>query len=1053
MRTGFLFCVYYIAIAMGACPSWAAPTLLLRQPDVSGSQIVFTYGGDVWISDVEGRNPRRVTSGPADDFGPVLSPDGKSIAFTRMADPRRGRADAFVVATEGGEVRRLTWHPDYDVVLGWTREGTDVLIASRREANAIVPMQMFRVPLTGGTPVRVSAAPVVDAEWSPDGKTLAYVPFFPAHTVLYAGPHGWRRHRGGTTPQIHLLDTQKQVSTPVAPVERTTSFRPFWAGGVLHFVSDREGTFNIYRGNPGDDAAERITNESEWDVLWANGDDRHIVYEVGGRLRKIDLKTGKNTILPITLHLEPFEKVDQARIATADIEEMAMALDGGIATFEARGEILKIVPGETGYANLTKTRARRESQPVISPDSAHVAYVSTGPDGQQLFSMQLSSGQARRIVRLPNDVDSRLLGWSGNGKWLFVEDSTPVLRAIEVATGKGHVVAHNMFDEPFEIAASADGRWVATTRIEPNLNESLVLHDLERRRTYVLSDPRIDVGSPAFDPDGTRLYLTASTGSSSVLSDLELSDRERQFQRTLVSFDLTGDIDGAVRSAEGGSENSFTREAVLERLQSLTVAPGRYDQMISTSGKQLLAIERAQKPYGQDGGPGTLRLINLKTGASEALTENVTAYQLTDDGKAVLFRAGRTWQKMLLPGDRTAAPLKIPDIVLDIDKRAEWQQIFDETWRLEAAYLFDQAMVGVDWPKKREKYAPFLDHVRRREDLNFVLAQMIGEIGVSHNSVSGGKINIEPASSAGLLGIDVDASGGTVRIGRILLSDPWNDADGQRFRKGDPRIQPGWHILSVDGVPLNEHTNLFQLLDGKADKIVTLKVTETPESEAISVSFKTLESEADSRLFDWVEHNRMEVDRLSGGRIGYVYLPSTGTRGIEYFRSMFHAQYGKEALLIDVRANGGGAVPNLVLNTLSAPRISSFVERDGSRFNLNIRAHYGPKAMLADHATSSGGDYLAYGFRSLGLGTLIGERTWGGLVGTRRSLRLVDGGRLSVPTFRFVDADGGLTVENEGVEPTERVPLDHVMLDQGADNQLRSGVEDLMRHLVPAARP
>jgi tricorn protease len=380
-----------------------------------------------------------------------------------------------------------------------------------------------------------------------------------------------------------------------------------------------------------------------------------------------------------------------------------------------------------------------------------------------------------------------------------------------------------------------------------------------------------------------------------------------------------------------------------------------------------------------------------------------------------------------------------------IDPREEWRQIFNDVVRMEARYFYDPELHGLDWQAVADRYEPLLEHVGRREDLTSLLVKMIAEMQVGHNRTGGGDVYRSEGPGVGLLGADFSFEDGATRIEKIYTGELWNPFIEAPLAQPGLDVEEGDYILTVNGRPIGENGNIHMLLQGTAGQQVALGVADSPSGSNLrSVTVEPVSDEYAMRLWSWVEENRKRVDEETDGRVGYIYLPNTTTAGYTLFNRMFFPQAGKDALIIDERSNGGGQAANYVTDVLGRSYLSSWKDRQGAMFTTPGGAHYGPKVMLIDQDAGSGGDFLPYAFRTEELGTLMGTRTWGGLIGISANPSLIDGGYLTVPYFRFIDVDGEWSIENEGVAPDIEVKLDPVATNRGEDSQLNAAIEETL---------
>jgi tricorn protease len=1063
-------------------------TLLLRSPAISKDQLAFVYAGDLWVTDRDGTNPRRLTSHPADERSPRFSPDGQQIAFNAQYGDN---LDVYVISSAGGQPRRLTWHPGDDVVNGWTAKGKQVTFASARETNHGRSAQLYHVGLEGRMPVKQMEARYFQGAWDARGERLAYIAHGSGYNGLFGGSAGWRGYRGGTTPSVMILRPSKKALTKVpGGGGRSTDFNPLWYGDLVLFLSDRgaDKVFNLYSFDTRSGDVEMLTAETDWDVRAADHYEGTVVYEAGGRLKLLDLASGEVTPLRISINPDLPQTLPQWKSAMGALESMALSPTGKRALLTARGEVFSVPTDEGSTRNLSLTGDVREYTALWSPDGQQVAYVAD-EGGIQFLIIEDQKGSARpRKLALGTDFYF-LLEWAGDGDHIIFHDNHLGLFALNVPSGDSVVIDHAARRDSFQVSTSGDGRWLAYTIEQPNFNRDLKLWNFERAEAVTVSDGMADVGSPAFSGDGKYLYFTASTNSGPAQVGLDMSSQERPYRAGLYALVLasggvspllpsTGDEDApaadddasttarsegdaAKAEAEGSDSTLIDPAGLAQRIVALPVAEANYDNLKVADDGSLLYLRRGQPgsetlPPGQTPAAATtLMRFDFEEREAEAVTAGLVDYVLSADRKHLLIRrADDSLATAEVAAELDVKVLDTSDVKAFIDPRQEWAYIFHDVWRMEWNYFYDPAHHGLNWHLVNGKYAALLPHVGRREDLNELMVQMIAELQVGHNRVSGGDVHKGAGTSTGLLGADLAVENNRLRIKRIYSGERWNP-----FLRG-PLAAPGLdvavgdYILGVNGRRLGSFDNLFALLEGTVGSQVTLTLSNRPAGgEKRDVVVEPVESERMIRLWGWVEDNRRAVSEATDGRVGYVYLPNTAGAGFTLFNRMFFAQVDREAMIIDERSNGGGQAANYITDVLSRRYLSSWRDRDGLLFQTPGGAMYGPTLMMIDQDAGSGGDFLPYAFRHLGIGKLLGTRTWGGLIGIYANPQLMDGGTVTVPFFRFIDSAGKWSVENEGVAPDIEVALDPVTTNAGRDSQLEAAIADILRQLESASSP
>ena len=1070
-----------VAAAPQAAAQVPGQTLLLRQPAVSRDHLVFVRAGDLWVAQRNGANPRRLTAHPAEERSPFISPDGRFVAF--VGEYNRN-ADVYVVPIEGGQPKRLTFHPGQDVVQGWTPDGR-VLFSSAREVNHGRSAQLYSIGLAEAYPTKVMEARFGFGAMKADGKTLAYIPFGPAHNALYGGSSGWRQHRGGTTPSINILDLRSQALSTI-PGERVNDLNPLWVGDRIYFLSDRDSqSLALYSFDPASGAIEKRASEGPWDIRWASATDGAIVYEAGGRLKEYDIGTGAVREIQVKLAADVAQLASRWVDVSTSLGDASLSPSGQRALFSGRGEVFTVPTGKEGSTrNLTASGAVREYTPLWSREGDQIAYISDEGGVHALRIEDQRGLAAPRTLALGGDKTAfyQLLAWAPGGKRIVYADSQLNLYALDVASGAStRIDTHDRWSDT-EATVSPDGRWVAYTRRAASGVLDIVLYEFESKRRAVVSNGMAFVTAPVFSRDGAYLYFAASTNLGPSQFGLNMQSSERPQRFGLYALVLAADGKSpflrdtadeekpkpeapaakkgkAEAKPEAAKAAKVDLEGLSGRIVAFPVAERNYDTLLVGEDGALFYIDRPQPgaandPPGAQNGEAKLMRFDFEKREAKEVAGGVQGAAISADGKKLLLRQnGGKWSTAAIGETLKPEALNVSDARVKIDPQVEWAHIFDETWRMERAYFYDANLHGLDWAGVRARYEPLLAHVSRREDLNALLAEMIGELQVGHNRISGGDVHREQEAPTGLLGADYVIEQGRYRIARIYDGESWNPFLKAPLAEPGLGVKAGDFLIALNGQELTAQDNIHEALQGTVGKQVTLLVNTRPSREgAREIVVEPIDNESQLRLWEWVEGNRRLVEERSGGRVGYIYLPNTAQAGFSFFNRMYFAQADKDGFIFDERANGGGQAADYIVDTLSAQHLSGWKYREGLAFNTPTAFNYGPKVMLIDQDAGSGGDYLPYAFKRRGIGPLIGKRTWGGLIGISANPPLVDGGALTVPFFRFYTPEGEWRIENEGTPPDIDVALDPVATNRGQDTQLERALAEVMAGLEGKGR-
>jgi tricorn protease len=1066
-------------------------TRLLHQPALSSTHVAFVYGDDLWVARIDGSDVRRLTTDDAVESNPAFSPDGTTIAFSAQYD---GNTDVYVVPVEGGAPRRLTWHPGPDVVQGFTPDGRRVLFTSPRAVFTTRHTQLFTVSLDGGMPDALSLPNASSGAYSPDGRRLAYNPLAPRFEQ-------WKQYRGGTVSRIWLFDfTNQDVEKVPQPATRANDVDGMWIGGTLYFRSDRAGEFNLFSYVPGSGTVRQLTTHRDFPVLRASAGGGKIVYEQAGYLHLLDPATSTPRRLTIGVSSDLRETRPRFVKGGRWIRNATISPTGARAAFEFRGEIVT-VPAEKGDArNLTNSPGAHERAPAWAPDGTRVAYFSDASGEYELNIVSHDGkGEARKIrpggagfyANLQWSPDSRKVAYTDNAQALYVMDLEKGA-AVKVAAAKVYGPV-----SPVTFGWSPDSKWLAYTVNTQALAMTLSIYSLDQGRSFPVTDGLAEVSDPVFDRSGKYLYLFGSTDAGPVLDWFAQSTAENRRTRNVYLVVLRSDLPsplakqnddekpaaaGATKSADPKGDQAGAKtaepatppepvridfEGIDFRILDLPVPGGDLSELqVGAAGQLYYLRASADRPAEPTSGPPgpplqALHRFDLEKRADERILDQARGYQVSADGKKLLYSTRDAWSIVTLSPTQKIDPsggrLAIDTIEVRIEPRAEWAQIFDEAWRINRDYFYAANMHGTNWSAMKEKYAALLADAATRNDVNRVVQWMSSELAVGHHRLAGGdRLGATTTVPGGLLGADYAVQNGRYRFAKVYGGLNWNPQLRSPLTEPGVNVRAGEYLLAVSGREVRPPANLYSFFENTAGKIV--EITVGPNADGAGsrvVQVVPLESEAAIRNRDWVEGNLKKVDAATGGRVAYVYVPNTAQPGYDYFKRYFYPQSHKDAVIVDERFNGGGQIADYYIDILRRPLISYWAMRYGEDLKTPTASIQGPKVMLIDETAGSGGDLLPWMFRKFKLGTLIGQRTWGGLVGVLGFPTLMDGGTITAPNLAIWTPEDGWVVENEGVPPdieVEQTPKDVIA---GKDPQLERAIAVVMEELKknPPPRP
>lgn len=1049
------------SLALNASAQDVTDTRLVADPAVSQTHIAFVYAGDLWVANRDGSGVRRLTTHDGDEQRPRFSPDGQTLAFSAEYD---GNMDVYTVPVAGGVPTRLTWHPGNDLVQAFTPDGTAVLFLSPRQVYTNRHAQLFTISVDGGMPERLPVPHAAEATFSPDGDRLAYTPLSEAFRQ-------WKNYRGGRTSRIWLFDRDDYDVTEIPkPDGGSNDTNPMWIGDSVYFLSDRNGEFNLYRYDVATEAVEQLTDHADFPILAAAAGDGVILYEQAGYLHVFDPAAGTSQKLTVGVTADLIETRPRYAGGAEWIRDAHISPSGARAVFEYRGEIVT-VPAEKGDPrNLTQSPATHERSPAWSPDGQWIAYVS---DASGEYELHLAPQDGRGEVRtfaLDGAGFYEDLRWSPDGTMLSFTDNAWSLYTFDVEEGTTTQIASEPLYGPFKElhhAWSPDSKWLAYTLNTTTYQGQLHLYSVETGESRPVTDGLSDVGEPVFDASGKYVYFHASTDAGPINTWFAMSNNDLEATRALYLAVLPAGEESPLAKEsdeEPGVEAEDTEEEVEgdgppatvvdfddlnERILALPVEEAMYASLQAGPAGHLYYLK--SDPSSGGGGPAHLMRFSLESREEETIAENVSAYMLTPDGAKALLASQNQWA--IADAGATIAPgtghLNVDAIEVKIEPRAEWEQMFHEAWRINRDYFYDPNYHGADWPAMREKYAAFLPDLAWRQDLNRVIRWMLSELSVGHSYLGGGE-RLEDADRVpgGLLGADFEVADGRYRFAKVYGGLNWNPDLRSPLTEPGVEVDAGEYLLAVNGEALAPPENLYRRFENTAGKLAELTVGPNADgSGSRTIQVVPVESETTLRNRDWVEGNIEKVHDATDGRVAYVYVPNTTTLGHTYFKRYFFPQADKQAIIVDERFNGGGQVADYYIDILRRPYISHWATRYGQDLRTPQGAILGPKVMLIDETAGSGGDLLPWMFRKLELGTLIGKRTWGGLVGILGFPVLMDGGFVTAPNLAIWTENEGFTVENEGVPPDIEVEQLPAAVNAGQDPQLDRAIEVILQQL------
>ncbi len=1082
-----------VSLSLAASAQDSDQARLLRFPTVGGGKIVFSYAGDLYSVPVEGGQAVKLTSDVGYESFPKISPDGLTVAFTGQYD---GNTEVYTIPVNGGEPRRLTYSglvgrdqvgermgPN-NIVMGWTPDGGRIVFRSKQRTFSGLRGQLQTVDVNGGVPKDIPTTEGGFCSYSPDGSKLAMNRMFREFRT-------WKYYRGGQADEIWIntvgsTELEKITDNPAQDIF------PMWVGGEIYYLSDRDRTMNLFVYDTASKKTRKVTDFTEYDCKFPSASQDYVVFENGGYIYLYDVrKGGEARKVNITLANDNLWSRPEYRSLSSSLSGFTLSPDGRRMLAIARGDIYSL-PAENGPVySVNPSPQSHERMVVWSPDGRNVAYLSDASGEYQVYVAPSDNLKAAKQMTDFKTGYPSSLQWGPKSDKLYFSVLTGEVYELDAKSGKYEVVASSETSGIRSFSVSADGSWAVFSDALPNNISALFLMDMKTRQRYQITDRWYDASSPLFSQDGKYLFFTSADVISSSYSGMEwnasLQTSSHAFILPLskdtpnpVSFksdEYRPAVPAPAAEPKGGKADGKDRkgkvkevtaplmkvdiEGISERITKLPLDPGMM-RFYRCSDDKLYFMS-----YGARGGSRTgaakLSVLDLKSmKVSEGPDVPVA---ITADGKKALVRNAGKYQVTDFgrPADRNAGFVPVDDVDMIVDHEAEWAQIFDESWRITRDNFYVSNMHGADWDAVHDKYAVMLPYVKHRDDLSYLIGEMIGELNAGHAYITSGESPKISRIPTGLLGASysVDPETGAFRIEKIFRGADYDEALRSPLRAPGVDAKVGEYLVSVAGVPSSQLLDPGQALVGKAGKTVELKIASDAEGKNVrTVYVVPVADESQLAYYEWVKTNIEKVEKLSGGEIGYIHIPDMSTEGLLMFARLYYNQLDKKALIIDDRMNGGGNVSPMILERLQREVYRMNMYRNNKTTpTVPNDAFYGPKVCLIDKYSSSDGDLFPYGFRQLGLGKIIGKRSWGGIVGISGSREFVDGQDMRTPFFTSYSTEGEWIIEGHGVDPDIDVDINPFEDYLGRDAQLEKAVQVLKEELknykelppVPAA--
>ena len=1057
--------------------------LLMQHPTVNKTEIVFEFADDLWSVPRAGGEAVRLTSAPGEESNAFFSPDGKWIAFSGHYD---GNTNVYVMPADGGEPKRLTADPAPDTVAGWTPDGKSVLFASDI-LSFEDPPRLFTVPATGGFPTPLPLPMGSMGCYSPDGSHLAYVPGFKWETA-------WKRYRGGQTYPIWIADLSDSRVKKI-PRDNTNDEQPVWMGDKIYYLSDPTGPVGLwsYDVNTGKEQAE-VPGDG-FDLKSVTAGDGVLVYEKLGSIYLFDPKTRESHRVPISIHGDFQEVRPEFKNLEGSVGGASISPSGVRVAVEARGWILTAPASKGDVHLLDETQGVHRRDPAWSPDGKYVAYF-TEVNGHQQLGLWDTEQDKEKLIDLgdpPAYYHDPV--WSPDSKKVAYTDNRNKLWILDISSGKNTLVDETIFDNPRHTVIpswSPDSNWITWARDLDNHLNAVFLYNLETGKTTQVTDGLADADSPIFDKGGKYLYFTASTDVGQASSWLDLSSFNNPNEiSTVYALILSADEPNPLQpesdeekpkeeapaqpkqggeAAKGGApgagpgaqagppkpppmpKTKIDLDGLESRIMALPMPSAIYSGLAAaTPGSFLAIMEPPRASPAAGGGPGTVMKFSFQDRHATPFASGVMSVQTTPDGSKALLQGfgGLSIVSTMMPAAPGQGLVDLSGLEVKIDPRVEWSAMYHEIWRNERMLLYSPTINGLNVDVIEKRYEPFLKNICSRDDLNYLFVDMLGELCVGHEFPGGGDIPEAKSVEGGLLGADYKFENHRYQISRIYTGERWNPRLYAPLAQPGVNAKVGEYLLAVDGQDLTDSMDVYLALEGKAGKQVKIRLGPTPDGKGSrEVTVVPVPSEFGLRQRAWEEDNRRYVDKMTSGRAGYVHVPDTAEGGWTAFNRFYYAQVGKDGMVVDERYNHGGLINDFMIREMQKPMDAAFKPRYGRDWPTPGSSIYGPKVMLANQFSGSGGDMFPWLFRHEKVGKIVGKRTWGGLIAAF-GFQLIDGGHINAPDDAFYNPwTNTWDVENWGVPPDIDVELDPYEWRRGHDSQLDAAIEEINKELA-----
>ena len=1041
---------------------------LFRYPDISQTQITFVYGGDIWVVPKSGGTANRLTSSTGEESYPKFSPDGLSIAYTATYN---NNDDVYTIPANGGVPVRVTYNSMDDLLVDWHPDGNRLLFASRRESGSQRFSQFFLVSKKGGLPEKLAMPYAELGSFSTDGEQVAYI-------TRITENYPFKRYRGGYASDV-LVYNLKQNKVENITQNPATDGKPAWVKDKIFYLSDvaKNQRLNIWVYDVTKKSGQQLTKFDTEDVNYLSAGASELVFEAGGKLYVMNAETYKYEEVKINVVSDVASLMPRNVNVSRKIQSYSVSPDAKRAVFAARGDLFN-VPAEEGYIlNMSASSGSLERNPAWSPDGKYIAYWSDVSGENEIYIRETTSGSSPKKLTSFGKGFGFNLFWSPDSKKIAFIDYQQAIKVINISSGAiaqidktRQMVYYLLFG--FTLSWSPDSKWVAYSKAIDNLNGAIFMYNFDTKKLHQVTSGYYYDNSPVFDPSGKYLFFTTDrqfTPSYTGLDGSWIYANTTQIAAaaldpatgSLLSIknDTVAITDTAAAKEEKKTtppkeeiKTAETKSAKIvvdlfeSRIEILPVAAGNYGRLYAVDGK--LVYHRFPNT-GSTGGSPSIYYYDMEAREEKMIIAGANGFTISGNGKSILAEDAQGYGIIGIAADQSIKKrLPTADMNMMLNPREEWTQLINDTWRRYRDFFYDPNMHRVDWNGIRKQYGELANDAITRWDISNIQLQMISELSAGHTYAWGGDVQETSFRESGFLGIDWALDNKMYKVKRIVRGAAWDNEVRSPFDRPGLNVKEGDYIISINGQPFDPAIDPFALLEGLAGKTVVLKVNSKPSAEGSrEITIKTLSQQQEARLrhLEWIEANRKKVEELSGGQLGYMYMPNTGEDGQTELLRQFYAQIDKKGFVIDERFNAGGQLADRFIEMLNRPVLYNLAWRDADVMVWPQKGNDGPKVMLINGWAGSGGDAFPWAFQQMNMGPIIGERTLGILVGPATDHALIDGGYITVPDARLYGADGKWFAEGYGVKPDIEVWDDPTLLAKGIDPQLKRAVEECMK--------